>query len=231
MTKSDFLSKVSIFSSLAKEDLELLAMATQEVTYKKGQTIITSEEIGSTFFIVKSGRVKVTSDAFGGREIVLATLHPLAFFGEMSIIDGEPRSATITALEETNLITMEREVFMRILHRYPQITIKILTILCQRLRRADELIQSLRFLSASGRVIQTLFKLSDEHGVETKEGRLIDIKLTHQNLAALSGTSRESMRKIIRDFQRNGYIKFYRGKITILKEDMLLKNFAQSIVS
>ncbi|MEW6095188.1 MAG: Crp/Fnr family transcriptional regulator [bacterium] len=230
MTKSDFLSKVSIFSSLEKEDLELLANATQEVTYKKGDTIISSEEIGSTFFIVKSGKVKVTAEAVGGKEIVLSTFHPLAFFGEMSIIDGEPRSATITALEETNLITMEREVFMRILHRYPQITIKILTILCQRLRRADELIQSLRFLSASGRTIQTLFKLSDEHGVVTKEGILIDTKLTHQILASLAGTSRESMRKIIRDFQDKGCLKFQRGKITILKEDMLLKSFAQSII-
>jgi len=230
MTRSDFLSKVSIFSSLEKEKLELLANATREVTYKKGQTIISSEEIGSTFFIVKSGRVKVTAEAFGGREIVLTTLHPFAFFGEMSIIDGEPRSATITALEETTLITMERDVFLGILHRYPQITIKILTILCQRLRRADELIQGLRFLSASGRVIQTLFKLSDEHGVETREGRLIDLKLTHQDMASLAGTSKESMRKIISDFQRKGYIKFYRGKITILREDLLLKNFAQSLI-
>jgi CRP/FNR family transcriptional regulator/CRP/FNR family cyclic AMP-dependent transcriptional regulator len=230
MTKSDFLGKVSIFNSLKKEDLELLAKATQEVTYKKGEVIISSEEIGSTFFIVKSGKVKVTAEALGGREIVLSTLHPLSFFGEMSILDGEPRSATITALEETKLITMEREVFLRILHRYPEITIKILTILCQRLRRADELIQSLRFLSASGRTIQTLFKLCDEHGVTTKEGILIDTKLTHQELASLAGTSRESMRKIIRYFQEKGCLKFYRGKITILNEDMLLKTFAQSIV-
>lgn len=230
MTKSEFLSKISIFSSLEKEDLELLANATQEVTYSKGKTIISSEEIGSTFFIVKSGRVKVTAEAFGGREIVLSTLHPLAFFGEMSIIDGEPRSASIIALEETKLITMEREVFLGILHRYPQITIKILTILCQRLRRADELIQCLRFLSASGRTIQTLFKLSDEHGVTTPKGLLIDTKLTHQELASLSGTSKESMRKIIRDFKEKGYIKFERGKITILNESMLLKSFAQSII-
>jgi len=230
MTNSDFLSKVSIFSSLEKENLDLLANATREVTYKKGQTIITSEEMGNTFFIVKSGRVKVTAEAFGGREIVLTTLPPLSFFGEMSIIDGEPRSATITALEETKLITMERDVFMGMLHRYPQIAIKILTILCQRLRRADELIQGLRFLSASGRFIQTLFKLSDEYGVETEEGRLINLKLTHQELASLAGSSKESMRKIISNFQKKGYIKFYRGKITILKEDMLLKNFAQSIV-
>lgn len=230
MTKSEFLSKISIFNSLEKEDLELLANATQEVTYPKGKTIISSEEIGSTFFIVKSGRVKVTAEAFGGREIVLTTLHPLAFFGEMSIIDGEPRSASIIALEETKLITMEREVFLRILHRYPQITIKILTILCQRLRRADELIQGLRFLSASGRTIQTLFKLSDEHGVTTREGMLIDTKLTHQELASLSGTSKESMRKIIRDFKEKGYIKFEQGKITILNESMLLKSFTQSIV-
>lgn len=230
MTKSEFLSKISIFNSLEKEDLELLANATQEVTYPKGKTIISSEEIGSTFFIVKSGRVKVTAEAFGGREIVLTTLHPLAFFGEMSIIDGEPRSASIIALEETKLITMEREVFLRILHRYPQITIKILTILCQRLRRADELIQGLRFLSASGRTIQMLFKLSDEHGVTTREGMLIDTKLTHQELASLSGTSKESMRKIIRDFKEKGYIKFEQGKITILNESMLLKSFTQSIV-
>lgn len=230
MTKSDFLGKVSIFNSLKKEDLELLANATHEVTYKKGEVIISREEIGSTFFIVKSGKVKVTAEALGGREIVLSTLHPLAFFGEMSILDGEPRSATITALEETTLITMERDVFRRILHSYPEITIKILTILCQRLRRADELIQSLRFLSASGRTIQTLFKLSDEHGVATEDGRLIDIKLTHQELASLAGTSRESMRKIITYFQQRGCLKFYRGKITILNEDMLLKTFAQSIV-
>jgi len=230
MTKSDFLSKVSIFSGLKKEDLELLANATQEVRYKKGEIVISSEEIGSTFFIVKSGKVKVTAEALGRKEIVLSILHPLAFFGEMSILDGEPRSATITALEDTNLIMIEREVFLRILHHYPQITIKILTILCQRLRRADELIQSLRFLSASGRTIQMLFKLADEHGVATKEGMLIDTKLTHQDLASLSGTSRESMRKIIQDFQEKGYLKFRRGKITILKEDMLLKTFAQAIV-
>ncbi|MDI6735950.1 MAG: Crp/Fnr family transcriptional regulator [bacterium] len=230
MTKSEFLGKVSIFNSLEKEDLELLANATQEVTYKKGQTIISSEELGTTFFIVRSGSVKVTAEALGEREIVLSTLHPLAFFGEMSILDGEPRSATITALEETKLITLEREVFLRILHRYPQITIKILTILCQRLRRADELIQSLRFVSAAGRTIQILFKLLDEHGVDTKEGKLIDTKLTHHDLASLSGTSRESMRKIIRYFQEKGCLKFYRGKITILDESILLKTLAQSII-
>jgi CRP-like cAMP-binding protein len=230
MTKSEFLSKVSIFSSLEKDDLELLANASDEVTYKKGQIIFSSEELGTTFFIVKSGSVKVTAEALGEREIVLSTLHPLAFFGEMSILDGEPRSATITALEETKLITMEREVFLGILHRCPQITIKILTILCQRLRRADELIQSLRFLSASGRTIQILFKLMDEHGRVTKEGKLINLRLTHHDLASLAGTSRESMRKIIRYFQEQGCLKFYRGKITILNESKLLRTLAQSII-
>ncbi|MEW6607518.1 MAG: Crp/Fnr family transcriptional regulator [bacterium] len=230
MTKSQFLGKISIFSSLEKEDLELLATTTQEVTYKKGQTIISSEEIGTTFFIVKSGKVKVTAEALDSREIVLSTLAPLSFFGEMSILDGEPRSATITALEETELITMDKDVFLRILHRYPQIAINILTILSQRLRRADELIQNLRFLSASGRTIQTLFKLLDEHGVKVKEGMLIDMRLTHQDLASLAGTSRESMRKVIHDFQEKGYVKFYRGKITVLNEDILLRTLARSIV-
>jgi CRP/FNR family transcriptional regulator/CRP/FNR family cyclic AMP-dependent transcriptional regulator len=230
MDKEAILGQVPIFNSLDPLELKILAEVSQVQTYKKGDFIVSKEELGNHFFIVASGRVKVTAEAFGGHEMVLSILHPPEFFGEMSILDGQPRSATIVATEKTALITIERDVFLGTIKRHPQIAIKILTILCQRLRRADETIEQLRFLNATGRLIQALLKLMDEQGKRTEHGIVISQGLTHNDLASFAGTSRESIRKIMRQFQRKQYLSFVKGQVSILNEGELLRELAKSVM-
>lgn len=232
MNKESILKQVSIFNSLSLEEIKDLSNISPVRTYQKDENVVSKEELGSQLFIVSSGRVKVTAEAFGGDEIVLCILYPTDFFGEMAILDGQPRSATIVAMERTELITIEKEIFLGLIKRQPEVAIKILIILSQRLRKADELIEQLRFLNATGRLIRALIKLMDEHGQKTDDGMLIEQRLTHNDLASFSGTSRESVRKIIREFQKKDkqYIRFKNGRITILDEGKLLKELAKCVM-
>ena len=143
MSKTDHLRNVPIFTDLTDSDLTRIASNMVPRVYEKGQMILLEESMGETFFIITQGAVKVTRLSADGREVILAILGESDFFGEMSLLDGEGRSANIVANEDSKVLTLSRSDFLDCLESYPKIAIALLEELAIRLRKSDQQIESL----------------------------------------------------------------------------------------
>lgn len=217
----DFLKKVPLFAELSDDDLAQLAGAVREHHYRKSITIVHIDDPGNAMFIIKSGLVKVTIEDEAGREMILRMLYPTDFFGEMALIDGLPRSATVTTQEASDVLIIYREHFVDIIENSPKILLNMAAVLSRRLRATDELIRSLAFFDVYGKVARVLLTLATEKGRATEHGTVIDLRLTQQELAELAGMSRETMTRTLRAFQQAGVVRIDSGVITILSVDML----------
>jgi CRP/FNR family cyclic AMP-dependent transcriptional regulator len=217
----DFLRNVPLFSELPEDQLQQLAGVLREARYKKNVTIFHVEDPGNAMFILKDGLVKITIEDQNGREIILRMLYPTDFFGEMSLLDGMPRSATVTTQEPTDALVLYREHFLALIERSPKILLNMTAVLSRRLRKMNELIRSLAFYDVYGKVARVLLTLAAEKGRATEQGTVIDLRLTQQELAELAGMSRETMTRTLRDFQQAGCVRIESGIITILEVDML----------
>ncbi len=217
MTYVDFLKKVPLFSDLDDEELHKLASIVREQNYKRRTTIVRVDDPGGALYILKSGLVKDQH----GDEMILRILYPTDFFGEMSLLDGMPRSATVTAQEPSEVLTISREHFLNIIEQSPKILLKMTAVLSQRLRNTNELIHSLAFFDVYGKVARLLLNLAAERGRVTEQGTVIDMRLTQQELAELAGMTRETMARTLREFQQAGCIRVDSGIISILELDIL----------
>lgn len=222
----DFLRKVPLLSELDEEQLGQLAGVTREHHYKKNVTIFHVDDPGNALFILKSGLVKITIEDQSGREIILRMLYPTDVFGEMSLIDDMPRSATVTTLEASDAMVIYRDPFLNLIEKHPKILLNMTIVLSRRLRRVNELIRSLAFHDVYGKVARVLLNLAMEKGRATDEGTVIDLRLTQQELAELAGMSRETMTRTLRDFQQAGCVRIESGIITILEIGMLQREIS-----
>jgi CRP/FNR family transcriptional regulator, cyclic AMP receptor protein len=217
----DFLRKVSLFSELREDELRQIAGVVREQHYRKNVTIFHINDPGNALFILKNGMVKITIEDQSGREIILRILYPTEFFGEMALIDGMPRSATVTTQEPSDALIIYREQFISLIEKSPKILLDMAAVLSRRLRKVNELIRSLAFYDVYGKVARVLLNLAAERGRTTGRGTVIDLRLTQQELAELAGMSRETMTRTLRDFQQAGCVSIDAGIITILETDML----------
>ena len=218
------LKNVSLFEGLEENELKALAETTSARTFPKDNVIILAEDQGDTMFIIQRGRVKVSIVSEDGREVILSTLGSGDFFGDMSLLDSKPRSANVTATEETDLLMLRRADFIRLIQTIPQIAIKLLAVLAGRLRKTDRKIEGLALSDVTGRITQTLLQLAEDQGIYSQEGVLIRNRPTHQELANMSGTTRETVSRILKRLENQGYIA-YRGRdLIILKDDLPQKD-------
>src|SRR5207253_6561150 len=155
-----------------------------------------------SLYLIASGKVKISLSGEKGREIILSVLGPGEFFGEMSLLDGEPRSASVISQTQSQFYILNRDTFDDFVRRSPQTGLKILAEMSRRLRHADEVIGNLALLDVYGRVAHTLLELSRKEGVQREDGILIDNRPTQQEIAAMVGTSRETVSRALNDFAR-----------------------------
>ncbi len=219
MTHLDFLRNVSLFESLDQQELEALSDVTFTRTFSKDNVIILAEEEGDTLFILKKGKVKVSIVSEGGREVILSLLGPGSVFGELSLLDGKPRSANVVATEETDLLMLRRADFLQLIYKTPQIATALLAELATRMRKTDRQIEGLALLDVTSRISDTLLQLATEQGAETADGVTIESRPTHQELANMSGTTRETVSRVLKRLEGQGYINRNGRKITILREE------------
>jgi CRP/FNR family transcriptional regulator/CRP/FNR family cyclic AMP-dependent transcriptional regulator len=159
---------VSLFSELDDAELRQLAGVVREQHYKKNVTIFHINDPGTALFILKSGLVKITIEDQSGREIILRILYPTDFFGEMSLIDGMPRSATVTTEEPSDALIIYREQFVGLIEKSPKILLDMAAVLSRRLRKVNELVRSLAFYDVYGKVARVLLNLATERGRATE---------------------------------------------------------------
>ena len=217
--EAQFLRNVSLFQSLSAEELKPQARMTIARTFSKDSAIILAEEEGDTLFIIKKGQVKVSIVSEDGREVILSMLGDGAVFGELSLLDGKPRSANVIATKDTVLIMLRRQDFLQLMHKVPQIAIELLAELASRLRRTDRQIEGLALLDVTSRISETLLQLAGDNGVETEEGVIINNRPTHQELANMSGTTRETVSRVLKRLEAQGYIRCKGRRISIMREE------------
>jgi CRP-like cAMP-binding protein len=216
MQTVDFLATIPLFSRLDRADLEQFAALIREKTYPKGSVILFENDPGDSLLIVREGRVKVVLVGEDGREVILAVLGVGDHFGELSLIDDQPRSAHVIAMEDAALLVLRREDFRRRVESSPAIAWALLQELSQRLRRADLKIGGLVLRDVAGRIAGLLLEFSDQGGTD-----LIEKPLTHQTIAQMIGASRETVSRAMKEFQEQGWVGVERRRIRILDRGAL----------
>ncbi len=216
MSTVDDLKRVPLFSDLSAAELERFAEVAREREYPKNSVILFEDDPGDALYVVSGGQVKVVLIGEDGREVILSVLNDGDFFGEMSLIDDEPRSAHVIAMRDSRLLVLRRDDFQQQLQQVPSIALKVLKVMVQRLRRADAKIGGLVLLDVNGRVARLLLDLADESG-----GPRITRKLTHHTIAQMIGSSRETVSRAMRELVERGLIDVTRREITIKDRDGL----------
>ncbi len=209
------LRRVTILQELSDKDLDTLSQRLVPRTYVKEAIIVSQEEEGDSLFIIKSGKVKVTLFGDSGREVILSIFKPGDYFGEMALIDNQPRSANVIAIDESELLMLSRPAFLKQLDESPRMAQAIMMELCRRLRRADAAIGSLALLDVYGRLAHVLIDLGKREGAQVGAGIQIKERPTQQDLANMVGTTRETVSRALSEFQRRGWIEM-RGRALIL---------------
>jgi CRP/FNR family cyclic AMP-dependent transcriptional regulator len=210
------LKAVPFFTKLSDHELDLVRAVASEKTYPKNAVVLTEGEAGDSLYMIQAGKVKVFIGDEEGREIILKILGPGSFFGEMSMIDKQPRSASVTTLETSTFLVLQHAAFEKCVEQAPTIGNMVMQILAQRVREADRKIGTLALMDVYGRVASTLLELA----VYTNGKLMVGEKLSQQDLANMVGASREMVNRILKDLSDRGFISIESKSITIINREL-----------
>jgi CRP/FNR family cyclic AMP-dependent transcriptional regulator len=211
------LAQVPLFADLDADSLRQLASAAHRRAFRVGEIIFNHGDPGQVLYVIRQGKVKIYLTSPDGQELSLAVFGPGECFGELALLDGQPRSAAAEAIEPVETYTLQRNDFISAVMHHPQIAIQVMNVLSCRLRQTDEMIQDLLFLDVQGRVAKKLLELSETHGVRTPEGVRIEMRLTQGELAAMVGASRESVNKVMGYLTERRYITTDKHRTTVTR--------------
>ena len=212
-----FLQNVPIFADLEEPELRKIAKLGVRKKYKKGNIVVLEQEMGAALFVIVSGKVKIVRTDEDGREVILSIFGPGEFFGEMSLLDGLARSASVVSLTKSELFMIHRRDFLKLLHEHPQVAISLLGELTMRLRKADAQIKSLSLKDAAGRVANVVLMLADDIGVFRKGKVEIDELPLQQDMANMAGTTGETVVRLFTQFGTGGGFAV-QAKTTIIND-------------
>jgi CRP/FNR family cyclic AMP-dependent transcriptional regulator len=219
------LQEVPIFSGLGPKELEKISAVAHQRMYRKDQVILIEEEAGQTLFILMSGQVKISRISEEGREVILAVMSEGDFFGELSLLDGQSRSANVIVLKDAEMLLINRDDFLSLLKEFPMIAIQLLREMAGRMRRSDSQIKSLSLKNATGKVTGTLHRLAEDIGQRDSNQVEIVSLPTQQDLANMAGTSRETISRVLQKLISDKYIAKDGSKLTILDYEKFKKDF------
>ena len=220
MLQPTFFRRFALFAELDDRELASIAAVAKTRRYAKDDVIFHADESGDVFCLIKEGQVKVTMISPEGKEIILSLLGTGEFFGEMALIEDEPRSATVVATEPLELVTIWRSDFLQILAENFSITKKVLMEMSHRLRNASNRIESLATMDVYGRLARFFLDLAREQGKSLDNGYVAVTRPTHQAIANMIGTSRETVSRLIHDLMRQNLL-LSEGKTIYLRKSAL----------
>jgi CRP/FNR family transcriptional regulator, cyclic AMP receptor protein len=218
--QASFFRKFNLFAELDDRELAQIAAVAKSRRYAKDDVVFHADESGDIFCLIREGQVKVTMISPEGKEIILTMFGPGEFFGEMALLDDEPRSATVVATEPLDVVTIWRSDFLQILQENFSIAKKVLAGLSRRLRKMSNRIESLATMDVYGRLARFFLDLAAESGVPRDDGYVSVIRPTHQAIANTIGTSRETVSRLIHDLMRQDLL-LSEGKTIYLRKSAL----------
>jgi len=208
------LGTIELFSGISTEALSELADLMKKMTFKKNEVIITQGDKTRSLFIITSGRMKVYANDEDGSQTIFTFLTQGSFFGELSLLDDAPRSASVIAVESSTALNLSHQNFNIFLSSHPEICPSLFKALTARIRKMDDTICTLTSRDIYGRLVQALYN----QATEQDDGTLITQRLTHQDLADMIGSSREMISRIFKDLKKGEYISIEKKRVIIHKQ-------------
>lgn len=206
MSKASELARTALFAGVDEAVLETLADKAVQRRYRKGNVIFVQGEQGERCFSIVQGSVKISAYHSDGREAVIAVLGPGDVFGELALFDQAPRSADATAIEDSEVLSLDTKAITEAIAAFPDLGLSLLRVLGRRLRHTNEALQDIAFFDVPGRVARRIADLAESYGQKTDEGVLIDLPLSQENLAQMVGATRESVNKALALLKRRGLV-------------------------
>jgi len=224
--EASYLSQITLFSKLSPAELSIIAERLRPCIFEEGEEIFEQGEPGDAMFVIQSGRVKIFSRSEGGKELTLNVYGAGDFFGEFSLIDGQPRSASAAAMERTEALVLRHQDLIALLTEHPEIAISLMRGLVARLRYTTEYAEDLVFLSVNGRVASKLLELMEQHGVPTKAGIEIQVPVSIPELAGRAVAPPEIVRRILDFYELGGVLARDGDHLTVLDPATLRERVA-----
>ncbi|MDQ7821658.1 MAG: Crp/Fnr family transcriptional regulator [Candidatus Eremiobacteraeota bacterium] len=226
----DLLKKVPLFAEMADDDLTSLKEIVHVKKFPKGTVLFEEGDEGQELFVILKGLLKISVIHEDGREFTLIISRPYDCLGEIALLDGSPRSAGATALEDVEVLSIRKSDFDQVINRHSKLKDSIIKLLCWRLRNLTDEVTDFAFLNVYYRLSKKLLELADTFGVESPEGIVINRKITHQELANMVATSREMITKIINEMKKEKVLALQqhrmvipqRGKTVLLRASTIL---------
>lgn len=217
----ELLRRVPLFSELSEGDLEQVARVAVPRSFPRQTRVFHEGDPGDACYVVRSGSCRVTREHPDGRAITLANLGPGAIFGELAMLDGESRSASVEATEDAELLALPAADMRALIRSQPAMAEKLVVALTRRLREANERIARQSFQTVPSRVAGVLDQLLAEERATPAMRDGVTIRLRQADLAQLAGTSRESVSRFLATLERAGVVQVGRGRVTVLEPDRL----------
>jgi CRP-like cAMP-binding protein len=213
--KRQLLSAHYLLGALQAKELEQVLIFATERSFPQGTTIFHKGDPGSSLMAVLRGRVRISSFAANGQEVMFTVVDRGGVFGELALMDGRERSASAVAMEDCTLLVIDRRDFLPFLKNNPEVAVRLIGVLCDYVRRISDTVEGLAVLDLPGRLARLLLRLSQSHGRPSEGGVRIDLKLSQADMGALVAASRESVNRLLRLWQDQELLGMSDGRITI----------------
>ena len=219
MNVKNFLRNIPLFADLSDDELDLVLTSSQKIHYKKNNIIFYEGDPGDYLLVVLSGKIKVVLLGEHGQELILAILEPGSYVGEMSLLEGAPRSATIMTMEHSDFIRLARDPILELIKQHHSLAMKVLLTLSKRVREVSEQLRSMSMFDVYGRIIRCLIRLSQHDGARPTSRLVIENRPSNRDLAKMIGCTRESVSRAMRVLQDNQFV-------TAVKKDIVIEQRA-----
>ena len=219
----DAVRNAPLFLALDEEASVALRASMIEIDFTRGQIVFSEGDPGDRLYVIMDGKIKLGTTSNDGRESLLAVLGPGEMFGELSLFDPGPRTATATAVVDSRLLALANDQVIGWVTAHPQVSLQLLGRLAQRLRKANDVLSDLVFADVPGRVAKAIIELGERFGTKKVDGLHVNHELTHEELAQLVGASRETVNKALADFAARGWVKLEPRAVVVLDYERLSK--------
>jgi CRP-like cAMP-binding protein len=214
-----------LLKALSDDELDRMLRFSSVQSYKPGEVIFRKGDPGEGMMAVLKGQIRIGVMSVEGKELIHNIINPGQVFGEIALLDGKERSADAVAIVPTDVLVVLRRDFLPFLESDAKLCIRLMTVLCEKLRQTSELAEDFMFLELRQRLAKRLVRLAQLYGRPWRRGVIINFRLPQRELAAMMGTSRESINKQLREWVEAGWLTVDRGNIAIHDLDALTRQF------
>ena len=219
--RRDILAVTPLFAPLARDELDTLAELVSERRAARDEMVVRRGDPGSSLMILVTGRLRAGTASADGREVIMGLIEPGAVLGEIALLDGQPRSLDVVAMQESLLLVVERTGFLPFLRARPDLMLRLMALLCERLRRASTAFEGVALSSLSARLARLLLDLAGQHGTPSADGVRITLKLSQRDMSAQVAATRERVNKQLRQWHEAGVLGSQDGHLVVRRADAL----------